>query len=68
MSTVAPGTEEYKHYMLWQGICFLWSPCGSVMTGIVPNLQSSNEAEKWAATITQSRIQSAKKDLDGYLS
>ena len=68
MSTVAPGTPEYGHYMLWQGICFLWGPGGSIATGIVPNIDSSNENEKMAATITQNQIQTAKKILTAYLS
>jgi hypothetical protein len=68
MSTVAPGTPEYTHYMLWQGICFLWGPTGSITTGIAPNPHSSNELEQRAATITQNQIQTAKKLLGGYLS
>jgi hypothetical protein len=67
MSAVAPGASEYGHYMLWQGICFLWGPGGSIATGIVPNIDSSNEKEKTAATIAQNQIQSAKKILSAYL-
>ena len=68
MSAVASGSPEYGHYMLWQGICFLWGPGGSIATGIVPNIDSSNEKEKSAAIITQNQIQSAKKTLSAYLS
>ena len=68
MSAVAPGTPEYDHYMLWQGICFLWGPGGSIATGIVPNMDSSNESEKKAAILTQNQVQTAKKILNTYLS
>ena len=68
MSAIAVGTPEYGHYMLWQGICFLWGPGGSIATGIVPNINSSNEPEKRAASITQNQIQTAKKVLNAYLS
>ena len=44
MSTAALGTPEYGHYMLWQGICFLWGPGGSFATGTVPNIDSSNKS------------------------
>lgn len=67
MSTAALGTPEYGHYMLWQGICFLWGPGGSFATGTVPNINSSNKVEKRAATITQNQIQTAKKILSAYL-
>ena len=68
MTAVASGTPQYGHYMLWQGICFLWGPGGSITTGIVPNIDSSNEKEKMAATVTQNQIQTAKKILTPYLS
>jgi hypothetical protein len=68
MSIVAPGTLEYDHYMLWRGICFLWGPEGSITTGIVPNIKSSDDTEKKAATITQNQIQTAKRTLSAYLS
>jgi hypothetical protein len=68
MSALALGTPEYGHYMLWQGICFLWGPGGSIATGIVPNIDSSNESEKRAAIITQNQVQTAKKILNTYLS
>ena len=58
---------EYDHYMLWQGICFLWGPGGSFTTGIVPNIDSSSEPEKKAATINQNQIQTAKRSLMAYL-
>jgi hypothetical protein len=67
-STVASGSQEYRHYMLWQGICFLWGPSGSIVTGIAPNAHSLDEVERQAATIIQSQIQNAKRTLNGYLS
>jgi hypothetical protein len=39
--TIAPGTQEYGHYMLWQGIHFLWGPSGSIVTDIALNTHSS---------------------------
>ena len=68
MSILAPGNPEYGHYMLWQGLCFLWGPGGSIATGIVPNVDSSNEPEKRAATMTQNQVQTAEKILNPYLS
>lgn len=68
MSAIAAGAPEYGHYMLWRGICFLWGPGGSIATGIAPNINSSNELEKRAASINQNQIQTAKKILSAYLS
>jgi hypothetical protein len=67
MSTLERNTPEYDHYMLWQGICYLWGPDGSFTTGIVPNIDSSSEPEKKAATINQIQIQTAKRNLSTYL-
>ena len=64
---IAPGTLEHSHFMLWQGICFLWGPSGSIATDMTPNPQSADEIERSAAAVVQKQVQTAKKTLSIYL-